>query len=58
MLLHNSEAYSSRVYHPMAEGISVEGIFLVKQYLPAAASGQRMRWHILWDQFAMPITAC
>ncbi|MCP3688021.1 MAG: iron-containing alcohol dehydrogenase [Gammaproteobacteria bacterium] len=37
-LSHNLEAYSSLVYHPMAEGIAVEGIRLVKQYLPSAVA--------------------
>ncbi len=35
-LSHNIEAYCSPFYHPMAEGIAVEGIRLVKEYLPAA----------------------
>ncbi len=37
-LSHNLEAYCSPFYHPMAEGIAVEGIRLVKEYLPAAVS--------------------
>ncbi len=35
-LSHNLEAYCSPHFHPMAEGIAVEGIRLVKEYLPAA----------------------
>lgn len=35
-LSHNLEAYSSPLYHPMAEGIAVEGIRLVKNHLPDA----------------------
>lgn len=35
-LSHNLEAYCSPFYHPMAEGIAVEGIRLVKEYLPTA----------------------
>lgn len=35
-LSHNLEAYLSPVYHPMAEGIAVEGTRLVKENLPAA----------------------
>jgi alcohol dehydrogenase class IV len=37
-LSHNLEAYSSPVYHPMAEGIAVQGINLVKNHLPAAVA--------------------
>ncbi len=37
-LSHSLEAYSSLVYHPMAEGIAVEGIRLVKEYLPTAVA--------------------
>ncbi len=37
-LSHNLEAYSSPGYHPMAEGIAVEGIRLIKEYLPAAVA--------------------
>lgn len=33
-LSHNLEAYCSPFYHPMAAGIAVEGIRLVKEYLP------------------------
>ncbi|MEM7196238.1 MAG: iron-containing alcohol dehydrogenase [Pseudomonadota bacterium] len=35
-LSHSLEAYSSPLYHPMAEGIAIEGIRLVKENLPAA----------------------
>lgn len=35
-LSHSLEAYCSPFYHPMAEGIAIEGIRLVKDYLPAA----------------------
>jgi len=37
-LSHNLEAYCSPFYHPMAEGIAVEGIRLVQNYLPTAVS--------------------
>jgi alcohol dehydrogenase class IV len=37
-LSHNLEALCSSVYHPMAEGIAVEGIRLVKEYLPLAVA--------------------
>ncbi|GLQ06617.1 iron-containing alcohol dehydrogenase [Sneathiella chinensis] len=35
-LSHNLEAYCSPFFHPMAEGIAVEGIRLVKEFLPDA----------------------
>ncbi len=35
-LSHCLEAYCSPVYHPMAHGIAVEGMRLVKEWLPAA----------------------
>jgi len=35
-LSHNLEALCSPFYHPLAEGIAVEGIRLVQQYLPRA----------------------
>lgn len=35
-LSHNLEAYCSPYYHPMAEGIAIEGIHLVKMYLTDA----------------------
>jgi len=37
-LSHNLEAYCSPFYHPMAAGIAVEGIRLVKEYLPQAVA--------------------
>jgi len=37
-LSHNLEAYCSPFYHPMAQGIAVEGIRLVKNHLPAAVA--------------------
>jgi len=42
-LSHNLEAYCSPFYHPMAEGIAIEGIRLVKQFLPqAVANGSNL----------------
>lgn len=42
-LSHNLEALCSPFYHPMAEGIAVEGCRLVKEFLPrAVADGQDM----------------
>jgi alcohol dehydrogenase class IV len=35
-LSHNLEAYCSPFYHPMAEGIAVEGVRLIKEWLPVA----------------------
>jgi len=35
-LSHNLEAYCSPFYHPMASGIALEGMRLVKEWLPAA----------------------
>ena len=35
-LAHNLEALYAPVYHPMAEGIAMEGIRLIKEYLPRA----------------------
>lgn len=35
-LSHCLEAYCTTYYHPMAEGIALEGIRLVKEYLPKA----------------------
>lgn len=35
-LSHNLEAYCSPFYHPMATGVALEGIRLVKDYLPKA----------------------
>ncbi|MEM7291758.1 MAG: iron-containing alcohol dehydrogenase [Pseudomonadota bacterium] len=37
-LSHSLEAFCSPVYHPMAEGIALEGIRLVKEYLPTAVA--------------------
>jgi len=37
-LSHNLEAYCSPLYHPMAEGIAIEGIRLIKEYLPTAVA--------------------
>ena len=33
-LSHNLEAYCALGYHPMADGIAMEGMALIKQYLP------------------------
>ena len=35
-LSHNLEAYSSPVFHPMAEGIAIQGMHLIKNHLPDA----------------------
>ncbi|PKG75000.1 alcohol dehydrogenase [Shewanella sp. GutCb] len=37
-LSHNLEAYCAPFYHPMAEGIAIEGIRLVKDFLPRAVT--------------------
>lgn len=37
-LSHSLEAFCSPLFHPMAEGIAIEGIRLVKDNLPAAVS--------------------
>ncbi|NAW88561.1 iron-containing alcohol dehydrogenase [Photobacterium halotolerans] len=37
-LSHNLEAYCANGYHPMAEGIALEGIRLIKVYLPQAVA--------------------
>jgi alcohol dehydrogenase class IV len=37
-LSHSLEAYCAPGYHPMAEGIAVEGMRLVKEWLPRAVS--------------------
>jgi alcohol dehydrogenase class IV len=37
-LSHNLEAFCSPGYHPMAEGIAIEGIRLIKEYLPVAVA--------------------
>jgi hypothetical protein len=34
-LSHNLEAYCAPAYHPLADGIAVEGIRLIKEWLPA-----------------------
>lgn len=40
-LSHNLEAFCAPSYHPMADGIALEGIRLIKEYLPRAfAKGQ------------------
>ena len=49
-LSHNLEAYCSPLYHPMAEGISIEGIRLIKHNLPkvvADGSDIEARTHML-----------
>jgi hypothetical protein len=35
-LSHNLEAYCAPAYHPMAEGIAIEGMRLIKEWLPRA----------------------
>ncbi|MHA6495443.1 iron-containing alcohol dehydrogenase [Pseudomonas borbori] len=37
-LSHNLEAYCSPLFHPMAEGIALEGMHLIQHYLPRAVS--------------------
>ncbi|MGI9332398.1 MAG: iron-containing alcohol dehydrogenase [Gammaproteobacteria bacterium] len=37
-LSHNLEAYCSPVYHPMAQGIALEGMRLIKDWLPLACT--------------------
>ena len=37
-LSHNLEALCSSSYHPFSEGIAIEGIRLVKEYLPTAVA--------------------
>ena len=37
-LSHNLEALCAPFYHPMAEGIAIEGIRLVKEFLPRACA--------------------
>lgn len=37
-LSHNLEAFCSPVYHPLAEGIAIEGMRLIKDNLPRAVS--------------------
>jgi alcohol dehydrogenase class IV len=40
-LSHNLEAYCSPVFHPLADGIALEGMRLVKEWLPAAVADGR-----------------
>jgi alcohol dehydrogenase class IV len=40
-LSHSLEAYCSPAYHPLAEGVAVEGMRLVKEWLPAAVANGR-----------------
>ncbi|WP_237055159.1 iron-containing alcohol dehydrogenase [Microbulbifer sediminum] len=40
-LSHNLEAFCARGYHPMAEGIALEGMRLVQEYLPRAVADGR-----------------
>ena len=35
-LAHNLEAYCAPGYHPMADGIALEGMFLIKKWLAVA----------------------
>lgn len=37
-LAHNLEAYCAPVYHPMAEAIALEGMRLIREYLPRATA--------------------
>jgi alcohol dehydrogenase class IV len=37
-LSHSLEAYCANYYHPMAEGIALEGIRLIKEHLPRAVA--------------------
>ena len=37
-LSHNLEAFCSPHYHPIAQGIALEGIRLIKEYLPTAVA--------------------
>lgn len=37
-LSHNLEAYCSPLYHPMADGIALEGIRLIREWLPIAVA--------------------
>ncbi|MDX1528626.1 MAG: iron-containing alcohol dehydrogenase, partial [Gammaproteobacteria bacterium] len=37
-LSHNLEAFCSPVYHPMAQGIALEGMRLIREWLPVACS--------------------
>jgi alcohol dehydrogenase class IV len=40
-LSHNLEAYCAPSYHPMAEGIALEGMRLIKEWLPVAVRDGR-----------------
>ena len=40
-LSHSLEAFCSPFYHPLAEGVAVEGMRLVKEWLPAAVENGR-----------------
>src|SRR5690606_34522187 len=49
-LSHNLEAFCSPVYHPLAQGIALEGMRLIKDWLPTAvADGSNLeaRAHML-----------
>lgn len=49
-LAHCLEAYSAPGYHPMAEGIAVEGLRLIRNWLPAAVkdgTDLRARGHMM-----------
>lgn len=49
-LSHNLEAYCSPFYHPMAAGVALEGIRLIKQWLPLAVQdgqNREARLHML-----------
>src|SRR5882672_9154774 len=42
-LSHNLEAFCASTYHPLADGIAVEGMRIIKEWLPAAcADGTNM----------------
>lgn len=42
-LSHNLEAFCSPVYHPMAQGIALEGMRLIREWLPVAcAEGENL----------------
>jgi alcohol dehydrogenase class IV len=40
-LSHNLEAYCAPFFHPMADGIALEGMRLIKEYLPRAVENGR-----------------
>lgn len=40
-LSHNLEAFCSPVYHPIAEGVALQGTRLIKEYLPRAVEDGR-----------------